>query len=232
LPQPLAICLEDLDAVSADARYLRCVAVIGRKPGLRLDAAGAVTWLDDASQQGELWVSADDRLILFRRAGAPEIVLSRAGRSLALPAEKPVVVIDQDEIAVAARRLRVHVHGPAARVTEPSFLPARRGRTAGSVAAAFALSAALAGGCSSCGPTVEIRDQPPAPPPMEFDGQNDTGNAPPPPPLDPNANQNQLQPSAPPPIEVREEPPAAVEEPPPPPPPPIDVRETPPDPVQ
>jgi len=44
MPEPQAICIEALDAQSRASGYLRCVAVAGRQPGLRLDAAGWVLW--------------------------------------------------------------------------------------------------------------------------------------------------------------------------------------------
>ena len=43
MPAPLAICLEDLDAgPRAAGRFLRCTALPGRQPGLRVGAAGEV----------------------------------------------------------------------------------------------------------------------------------------------------------------------------------------------
>jgi hypothetical protein len=193
MPQPLAICLEDLDA-AIDERFLRCVAVPGRRPGLRVDAAGAVLWRSDERVACELWVSADDKLILFRPAGAAAVRVTRAGRSLEAPEEKPVVLRAADEVAVGGRRLRVHVHGPSSSVVAPSPLPAaerpgsfRRAAAVVAVGAALGAAATLGAGCGG-GSTgtqtpepessdasvvpepdaaqedIEIRYQPPAPP--------------------------------------------------------------------
>jgi hypothetical protein len=185
MPAPLAICLEDLDATPGAPRYLRCCAVVGRQPGLRVDSAGAVLWQGDADVAAELWVSGDDQLILYRPEGAPASTVRRAGREVTAPVGKPVVLRDQDEIDVGGRHLRVHVHGPAPAVAEPTPLPeeaaaaplteptaadgaADAGPSAfARAAAALALGAALgAGGC------VEVRNNPPdmAPTPRPRDG--------------------------------------------------------------
>jgi len=227
MPKPLAICLENLDAPSPAERYLRCVAVVGRQLGLRVDPAGAVVWRGEGSAACELWVSQDDRLILLRPEGAPPVIVRRAGRTLEAPEGKPVVLLDQDEFDVGPRRLKVHVHGVAPAVAAPSFLQrtesAKRGgmRTA---AAAVALGFALSGSAG-----IEVRCSPPAPPepPNPDPGREDAGA---PPPEDASATQD---------IEVRIQPPEApaqIEPSPPPepveplvPPEPIEVREAPPD---
>jgi hypothetical protein len=157
MTKPIAICIEDLDAVSEASRYLRCVALPGRQPGLRLDGTGGVQWQADVLSC-ELWVSADDRLILYRQEGMAPVTLRRGGRCLEAPSGKPVVVIDKDQIDIGPRRLRVHVHGEAAAVAAPSPLPLRSplaGRLAQTVATAALLGAvASAGGCSE----VEVRE--------------------------------------------------------------------------
>ncbi|MBI5490730.1 MAG: hypothetical protein HY905_25575 [Deltaproteobacteria bacterium] len=124
MPKPLAICLEDLNA-GASPRYLRCVAITGREPGLRLDGAGAVLWKSDDDASCELWVSADERLVLYRRAEGAAVRVRRGGRSLDAPPSKPVVLLDQDRVEVGGRSLRIHIHGPATRVHPPSPLPDR-----------------------------------------------------------------------------------------------------------
>jgi hypothetical protein len=203
MPTPLAICLEDLAPRSPAERYLRCVALVGRRPGLRLDGTGTALWKSDDGAACELWVSADDRLIAYRRGDGAAATLRRGGRSLALPPGKPVVVLDQDELEVGGGRLRVHVHARTAAEREPSWMPApavqRTAPLPRAAAAALALGAAL--GAAGC-PT-EPRE--PAGP-----TNSDAGTEP---------------------IEVRDHPPemAPEPEPPPPPPPPIEVREDPPD---
>ena len=171
MPRPLAICIEDLEAQPGEPRYVRCVAVSGREPGLRLGTRGEVLWKSDEDASCELWVSADDRLILYRPEGAAAVTVSRAGRSLDVPYEKPVVLIDQDQIRVGSRNLRVHVHGEAPVVSAPSVLAPQKGALAGLARAAAVAAtigaAAVVGGCGKKGadsqakPPVEVRDEPP-----------------------------------------------------------------------
>ena len=164
MPKPMAICIEDLDSQSK-TRYLRCVALPGRQPGLRLDKAGSVLWQSDDGVSCELWVSADERLILYRpEAKAPvPVTLHRTGRSLDVPHGKPVVVIDKDRIDVGSRHLRVHVHGRAPSVAAPSPLPSRPrplGRLAQAATAAALIGAVAAtGGCTD----IDVRENPPEP---------------------------------------------------------------------
>jgi len=150
MSEPLAICIEDLEPRSPGTRYLRCVALPGRRPGLRIDRAGEVLWQSDENVACELCVSGDDKLILYRPEGAAPVVVRREGRWLDVPAGKPVVLLDQDHIEAGARRLRVHVHGSAPTVAAPSYLPVPESRGFGrAVAAAVALGAALgAAGCA------------------------------------------------------------------------------------
>ncbi|MBI5499170.1 MAG: hypothetical protein HY907_02935 [Deltaproteobacteria bacterium] len=148
MPKPLAICLEDLTP-GATPRYLRCVAISGRDPGLRLDGAGAALWKSDDGASCELWVSADERLILYRRADGAAVRVRRGGRSLDAPPAKPVVLLDQDRVEVGGRELRIHIHGAALRVHPPTPLPETGGRgLARAAATAAALGAAL--GAADC----------------------------------------------------------------------------------
>lgn len=178
MPTPIAICLEHLDARGRQSRWLGCVALAGGERGLGLGPAGEVVWKTGGSVACELWVSQDERLILYRTADAPAATVTRAGRTLQVPPEKPVVLLQGDELGIGSRRLRVHVHGPAATVRAPAPVriarsPGGRGRLARAAAAAAIGSAAVAG-------AIEVRTAPPKP------------ASPPPPP---------------PPIEVREAPP-------------------------
>lgn len=171
MPKPLAICIEDLDARTQSCKYVRCVALPGRQPGLRLDEAGGVVWQSDDDVSCELWVSADERLILYRlQAGVP-VTLHRAGRSLDVPCNKPVVVLNQDQVDVGMRRLCVHIHGASPAVTAPSFLATTYTRRTALAMGAKAITAAVVGavtagcaGADTATPTVEIRDYPPEPP--------------------------------------------------------------------
>lgn len=169
MPKPLAICIEDLDAESRTEKYVRCVALVGRQPGLRLDEAGQVVWRSEEDTACELWVSADGRLALYRQEGMGRVTLHRAGRSLDVPCAKPVIVVDQDRVDVGARRLRIHVHGEAPAVAAPSPLASRQrpfGRLAQAMTAAAMIgAAAAAGGCADVDiwatPTIEVIDYPP-----------------------------------------------------------------------
>lgn len=172
MPEPLALCLEDLDASSTSDRFVRCVAVVGRTPGLGLAPAATIVWRSPHPLACELWVSGDDRLMLYRPEGAVGVIVRRAIRSLDVPCAKPVVLLDQDEIEIGSRRFRVHIHGVAPRVHAPAPLPQR---SAGNlqIAAAVALSVTVAG-CPP--PKMEVRDNPPAvmpdpppPPPPDSD---------------------------------------------------------------
>jgi hypothetical protein len=166
--RPLAICLEDLQAGSSGRRYLRCVAVVGRAPGLRVDGAGAVWWRDETAAACELWVSADGRLVLYRLEGGGPVLVRRGSRSLDAPPSRPVILLDQDELEIGRRCLRVHVHGDAPRVHPPEYLPPARSRATARLAAALALGAALgAADCKKDTPAaggereIEVRTAPP-----------------------------------------------------------------------
>jgi len=182
VPRPIALCLEDLAAASAASRYLCCVALPGRQAGLRLGVDGAVRWLGDDPSALELWVSADEQLILYRPAGAAPVRVSRGGRALDAPVEKPVVLLHLDEVEAAGRQLRVHVHGDAPAIVAPSYFapeppdadsPAGEssgaGRAARIAAAALAIGAAV--GSGGCTRKVEVRNQPPAVPVLRTDAK-------------------------------------------------------------
>ena len=157
MPKPLAICIEDLNAPSKASKYLQCVALPGRQPGLRLDEAGHALWFSEKAVACELWVSADDRLILYRPDGALPVQVRRAGRSLDVPFNKPVILLDKDEVDIGARHLRIHIHGEAAAVAAPTPLvvkPSPFDRLA-QTAAAAAVIGTLTTGC------IEVRETPP-----------------------------------------------------------------------
>lgn len=209
---PIALCIEDLAASSSEGRYLRCVALVGRRPGLRLDSAARAVWQDDAAVACELWVSADDRLIVYRPTGAPDVELGRTGRTLLLPCDKPVVAIDQDVLTIGGRRLLLHVHGPTEQVAAPSRLAERGRPSAAALAAAVAMGAAVAG----CQQPVEVRESPPAvavpEPTSSGTGPTATVAVPPanPPTAVPSTTQTTTTSE---PIEVRDRPPEAPAEP-------------------
>ncbi len=149
--QPIALCIEYLDVRSRADRFLCCVATPGYDVALGLDETGQVVWRDDARLAHELWVSADQQLMVVRRTGRPEIVVTRAGRSLSLPFDKPVVLLDCDRVDVQGTRLRVHVHGATEHVTAPT--PLEQERAAGTVAA-IATAVAISASAIGCKPSA------------------------------------------------------------------------------
>ena len=160
MPKPLAICIEELDP--SESTYTRCVALPGRQPGLRLDSGGQVMWQIDDDVSCELWVSADDRLMLYRPEGAAPVALQRAERSLEVPCGKPVVVLDQDLVSVGSRRVRIHVHGEAPATAAPTLLPTAPGtlrRIAEGLSMTLAVGLTVA--AVGCAP-IEIREAPPS----------------------------------------------------------------------
>jgi hypothetical protein len=171
MARPIALCIEDLEGREAE-RYLRCVALPGIEAGLALDAQGAAVWKKRPRGALEIWVSADERLMLFRPLRGSAATLRRGGRALEVPVEKPVVLLDQDLIEAGGRKLRLHVHGIAESIHPPAPLRDKNLGGVGRVAAAatFALGAAVAAVPDAYGsaepPAIEVRDHPPkiAPP--------------------------------------------------------------------
>ncbi len=168
MPTPQEICLEEL-APESEAPYIRCVALPGGEPGLALDREGSVRWMPDEPTDFGLWVSADEKLVLLRGAGAGPITVRRAGRALAAPEGAPVVLRDQDLLELDGRSLRVHVHGVAAEVHAPERLSLRSlTQAARATAAALALAAAVGGSAEAepvrgGPPPIEVRTRPPKP---------------------------------------------------------------------
>jgi len=172
MPLPIEICVEELDLLEEDERYIRCVALPGGDPGLALDSAGSVRWMPDRPADYGLWVSDDDRLVLLRGEGAGPVTVARAGRSVEAPIGKPVVLLDQDLVLVNGRRLRIHIHGTTEAVYEPEPLTGRAlARMARAAATALALGAAVGvGGGAAADPVgqgastpIEVRARPPRP---------------------------------------------------------------------
>jgi len=166
--KPQAICIEDIGGKAESIQFTRCVALPGRQPGLRLDASGSILWRNDqvaGTGACELWVSQDNRLILYRPEGAPPVIVHRAGRSLNVPYNKPVILVNLDQITLNNRQLRIHLHGETTNITAPAPLTPEsesRFRKPKLLAQAAALAAmigtlAVSGGC------VEVRENPPAP---------------------------------------------------------------------
>ncbi len=171
MPEPIAICLEAMNPDAPRARYTRCVAVSGAEQGLGMSAQGEVLWRSGQPLAFELWVSADEKLILLRPAAAPPIRMARAGRFLDVPFGKPVVLLDQDEFTVAGRCFRLHVHGPAEQVHPPEPFAPRGISEVVKIVAAVALGAAAAG----CPPKIDVRDHPPKEGPIREDAAAPSG---------------------------------------------------------
>jgi len=90
--------------------------------------------------------------------------VSRQGRTLEAPAEKPVILRHGDELALGARRLRLHLHGAVQALTPPRLL-----RELGRAAAALAVGALLTGapalaGADPARDEIEVRQNPPGAP--------------------------------------------------------------------
>ncbi len=230
----IALCIEDCHPASEDRRYLRCCALTGLQPGLALTPDGIVEWRSGAPAAIRLVVSLDEKLVCYREPGAAGGArVHRGGRFVEVEEQKPVVLLDGDELTLGDRRLRLHVHGFTTASHDPEYFVAPSVAAAApaiAAAAPVARAAAVAGmavagllGVSGCDKPPP--DKPMEPPPIDVRDQ---------PPIAPN-------PPPPPPMEVRDHPPVALppEEPMPPPPmepvmepvmepPPIEMRPHPP----
>jgi hypothetical protein len=86
---------------------------------------------------------------------------------LDVPNGKPVVILDQDQLDVNSRCLRVHMHGEAPAVSAPMALPGRprpRRRLARAVLAAAILgTVAVSGGCddTNTDQDIDVIEEPP-----------------------------------------------------------------------
>ena len=158
-PKPIELCLERVQSGDGD-RYVRCTAQVGRELGLALAIDGRILWCEQSGVGCEIWVSADQRLMAFCPAGAPPTVLHRAGRTLELPPERPVVLRHRDELELAGTRFRVHVHGVTERVHAPAIV---RTLVRAAATATLALSVGGAVGCE--GSAIRGTNFDAAPPP-------------------------------------------------------------------
>jgi hypothetical protein len=163
MPEPIAICIEDLQAQGAQPRFIRCVAISGALPGLGIRRDGQIAWEDPELLAFELWVSQDERLILRRPVGAIPVRVHRAGRFVDAPFGKPVVLIDQDQVTFGTKHCRIHVHGLAQAVHAPSpIIEERSSRSGAKIAAALAMGAAALG-CQK----IDVLSHPPEPLPAK-----------------------------------------------------------------
>lgn len=165
MTDPIALCLEALDAAEGESRYVQCVAVAGRGPGLRVDGNARAVWESEQDAAFLLCVSSDERLILLRCDADDGVAIHvhRAGRSVQAYAGKPIVLVDKDRIQIGDRTLRVHVHGPAPEIHAPRALPARAPRwkfrtAAATLALGAAIGAASGNAAGQSAPQVQRQD--------------------------------------------------------------------------
>jgi hypothetical protein len=173
---PLSLCLEDKNASPGDDRYMQCVALPGRTPGLCITSLGRIGWKLAGPVACELWRAADGRLVLYRPDGGAEVRVEvrRAGRALEAPFGKPVIVRHHDELQIEDGVWIVHVHGATREVAPPS--PLRRNVRA--ALAAFAVALAAPGCSDSSDDPIEVRDNPPGPSQTYDDaGDSEAGDA-------------------------------------------------------
>lgn len=176
MPEPLSLCIEDID-LESDSRYTRCVAVPGRQSGLGLNDKGMVIWKNNQDIACELWVSADNQLVLYRPEGAESLIVRRGDRHLEAPFDKPIIILNQDQVDIGTKHLRVHVHGASTSIFPPSILRKQKRLFAmlNKVLAVLILFAGIfTGGCSNSKNVkqdekkpekgkgeIEVRDHPP-----------------------------------------------------------------------
>lgn len=122
MARPLSLCIEVVNAPPS-RRYVRCVALPGRRPGLRLSSQGEVVWLSETDVAGELCVSAGDRLALFRLPGAVELVVKRGEHEFLVPPGRAVTLLDRDLISIGVQLLKFHIHGATSAVHRPTPFP-------------------------------------------------------------------------------------------------------------
>jgi hypothetical protein len=207
MPGPIALCLENCYPAHESLRYLRCVALSGAEPALSVLPGGEIEWRQETPGHGQLWVSADERLIFHRPAGSVGWAqVHRGGRRVDVPDGKPVVLLDGDHLVVPGFCYRVHVHGPAGQLHEPTYLdageparlePARH--TRGRLAAAGLLAVTTIFGAQGACTTEKPVNEKPEPREAGDPGQ----------PMPPVDEPDEKQPDKPE-IDVRDHPPAPL----------------------
>ena len=156
----IELCFEDLQAAPDSPEYLQCVARPAGMPGLSVDRDGKVLWESPRDEAFALWVSLDDQLVLLRAAGAPEVVVSRAGRSVSAPVGKPIILLDQDFVQLGVRQWRMHVHGVASKAHAPFPLFRKAFATLAAAAALAACNPSSHVAGADAGSAVEVAKQP------------------------------------------------------------------------
>ena len=118
MPKPLSLCLER-KGKPQNERYYKCTARTGREAGLSILDDGDIGWCATKNVVCDLYVSDDERLIAFCRNGSADVTVVRAGRSVALEAEKRAVLRHLDELRYGDIVFVVHKHGVAETVHPP-----------------------------------------------------------------------------------------------------------------
>ncbi|PKN24262.1 MAG: hypothetical protein CVU65_12315 [Deltaproteobacteria bacterium HGW-Deltaproteobacteria-22] len=172
----IAICLEDCYPVHESLRFLQCTALKGE--GLFVGEDGVVGNDGSAPAYCQLRVTGDDRLAALATGGMlAGARVHRGGRFVDLSTGKPVILCDGDFLAVPGRCYQIHVHGEAARASEPSYLHAKEpaSSTLARLAAAGLVAVTSMAGSLGCTPresnvnekpeVTPDRPQPPRPEP-------------------------------------------------------------------
>jgi hypothetical protein len=160
MPQ-LALCIERLNCPENLDQFTQCVVLSGDRPGLGLDLSSQLCWQRSDELTCEFWLSADSRVMLMRPPCARALTLVRAGRSFPIPAEKPVVLLNQDIVVTPSGALRLHFHGPTENIHPPQ--PFRALSKTAALAATVALSASLLSCEKKTDPPtqIDVLDHPP-----------------------------------------------------------------------
>jgi hypothetical protein len=153
----LAICLEDILVQDEDKRFLCCTVKKGRAGGLSVDNKGTTQWMVDDNPAFQLFFTREDTLGLYRVKNGAKVQVRRGRRTLDVPFEKPVILRHQDELVIARRHYRVHVHGEVTHPYAPYFFK-QQIQQASNVAAAVVLGAALTIGSCTDEDTDPYRD--------------------------------------------------------------------------
>lgn len=112
---PLEVALLTQDRGAA----VHAVAIPGGRLGLAIGPDGSVLWQTRDPGVFRIWVGVDGRLILLRPPVAPPVKLVRGRRWLEVPAKKPVVLLDGDQLDTGGARVRLRVVGVAGEVKPP-----------------------------------------------------------------------------------------------------------------
>lgn len=123
MSKAMALSLEIVSGVGSHGEMIQCVALEKGQPGLGLSPSGVVLWQSEEQPAIELSVDENGRLVLQRHESL-RLLIIRGGRPLKVIFETPTVVLDQDEIDLFDRRLRVQLYGPSQTIHAPEVMGA------------------------------------------------------------------------------------------------------------